>query len=281
MAQAAQNRVGLVGYGAIGSQLVQSLTDLENELENKIELVGVFDPYVEVAPSKVSTLQDLCELKPDLIVEAAGHAGLKECIKPILSSGIDLFIVSVGALGDDILLSELKELASQKGNGRFIISTGAIGGVDIFNAVKLAGKIETAEVISTKPAKNLLVPELDTQTKTALLQAKEPVVAYSGKVREALKLFPQSANVCATFGFATLGLDETKATLIGDPNQIQITHQLKVVGEAGSYEFTFSNKPSAKNPKTSAVVPYAVLRAIKTWSEFRSGFRNQSDYLFL
>lgn len=110
----------------------------------------------------------------------------------------------------------------------------------------------------------------------------EPVVVYSGKARGALKLFPQSANVCATFGLCTLGLDKTKATLIADPKETQVVHQLKLSGDAGDYELVFRNHPSTQNPKTSAVVAFAILKALRTWHHLtKNQPQPHTEYIFL
>lgn len=272
------NKVGLIGYGAIGSEIANSL--LASEIPN-IDLVGILDPFVDVPAKNVENLEALLALEPDLIVEAAGHLALKEYASSILDAGIDLLIVSAGALGDESLFSELKKISTAPKTGRLIISNGAIGGFDLINAAELAGKIQTAEIISTKPVENLNIPNLPEEIKNQLKDTKEPVIVYQGKVKDVLKLFPESANVCATFGLATLGFDETTATFIADPNQTEVIHQLKLTGESGSYEFVFQNNQSPKNPKTSAVVPFAVLQALRKWSYLNSSISGQPPYIFL
>lgn len=278
--------VGLIGHGAIGSQISESLNA---GLIQGVELIGVLDPFLEIPQKQVASIQvpgiqELCQLKPDLIMEAAGHIALQEYSETILRAGIDLLVASVGALGDEALMNRLLEISAEEKVGRFIISTGAIGGADIFEAVKLAGKIKTAEIVSIKPVGNLLVPELDAKVQEELRQATtQQVIVYSGKARDALELFPQSANVCATFGFATLGLDETKATIIGDPTQNQVVHQLKVSGESGDYELTFKNHASSMNPKTSAIVPFSILSALKSWNYWntKDAADRAAPYIFL
>lgn len=180
LAQAAPSSVGLIGYGAIGSQIGESLNA---DAVLGVELVGVFDLYISVPEkttrnqkiklNQVASIQDLCQLKPDLIIEAAGHLALIQCGAQVLQAGIDLLVVSVGALGDDSLLKQLRDISAKQGTGRLIISTGAIGGIDIFNAVKLAGKITSAEIISTKPVRNFMVPELDPKIQAQLEQAAQ------------------------------------------------------------------------------------------------------------
>ena len=87
-------------------------------------------------------------------------------------------------------------------------------------------------------------------------------MAFEGNARDACRLFPESANVFATLALATLGFEAVEARLIADPRAQRVEHVLRAVGEVGSYEFRFNNLPSAANPKTSAIVPWAVLRAL-------------------
>ncbi len=310
------NKVGLIGHGAIGREIASALLgkkELGNETEkepekkrftrekssdknfSELKLVGVFDPFASsIVPQKVASLEELCSRKPDIIIEAAGHDALVVFGAEILKKGIDLLVLSAGALGRkwgheekaESLMEEFQQVLGEKKSGRLLISTGAIGGLDILGAAKLAGKIASAEIISEKPARNLLVPELPKDVVAAIEAEIEkdkkgvsstPITAFSGNVRDAIELFPQSANVCATVGFATLGLDETKVTLIADAKLDTVIHQINLIGAVGTYELKFSNRPSEKNEKTSAVVPFSVLRALKHWAAFRAGSKNLND----
>jgi aspartate dehydrogenase len=37
---------------------------------------------------------------------------------------------------------------------------------------------------------------------------------------------------------------------------------VSAMGRAGSYEFVFRNRPIETNPRTSAITPYSVIRAL-------------------
>ena len=188
-------------------------------------------------------------------------------------------------------------------SGKLYITTGAIGGFDTLKAVALAGAIHRAEITSRKPAANLVRPWMAEALREELLaevsgkgrtasagkeetqgsgeaagsgegvarradtkaaRAAGEIIAFSGSAREACRLFPQSANVCATLSLATLGFDKTQATMVGDPARKRVRHEIRVEAESGVYEFAFENITSPSNPKTSAVVPYAVLRGLSS-----------------
>lgn len=322
-------RVGLLGHGAIGSAVAAGL---EAGKVEKAELAAVLDPWAPHPSLGVGSLPELLDVS-DVVVEAAGHDALREHGCEVRSAGVDLLVVSVGALADEELYkdllaaggldagkpdaggpdaSERQSLASPpNAGGRLYITTGAIGGFDTLKAVALAGAIHRAEITSRKPAANLVRPWMDEALRKKLLaeangrekaasagkageeggqsrggaatrgaDAKEAsaageIVVFSGPAREACRLFPQSANVCATLSLATLGFDKTQATMVGDPDRKRVRHEIRVEAESGIYEFAFENVTSPSNPKTSAVVPYAVLRGLSSLTDAasRDGFQ--------
>jgi len=256
----------LLGHGAIGTQVAKAL-----EAGNVLgaELAGVFDPW---APHPRKSVDSIAALLAgcDLVVEAAGHEALCAYGVAVRLSRTDLLVVSVGALADEKLLDDLRHPpASHQSQklGKLYISTGAIGGLDTLRAASLLGEIESVEMVSTKPAKNLIRPWMDDNLRQALAQGQEAVIAFSGPARQACALFPESANVCATAALAAIGFDRTQATLVGDPNRQTVRHEIKVEAESGRYGFTFENRTSPKNPKTSAIVPFSVVRALRALAE--------------
>ena len=335
-------RVGLLGHGAIGSAVAAGLKS--DKVENA-ELAAVLDPWAPHPSLGVGSLQELLDAS-DVVVEAAGHDALREHGCEVRAAGADLLVVSVGALADEQLYRDLlaaggsaagglaaggrQEAADAAGGlaaggwhdaadapktaGKLYITTGAIGGFDTLKAVALAGTITRAEIISRKPAANLVRPWMDEDLREELLaevsgkgraasagkevmqgsgetagsgevtarradtkaaKAAGEIIAFSGPAREACSLFPQSANVCATLSLATLGFDKTQATMMGDPARKLVRHEIRVEAESGVYEFAFENITSPSNPKTSAVVPYAVLRGLSSLADAvsRDGFQ--------
>ena len=273
-------RVGLLGHGAIGSAVAAGLE--AGKVENA-ELSAVLDPWAPHQSSGVGSLPELLDAS-DVVVEAAGHDALREHGCEVRAAGADLLVVSVGALADEELYKDLlaaggsavgglaagerQGAAEPVGTGgKLYITTGAIGGFDTLKAVALAGAIHRAEITSRKPAANLVQPWMDEALREELLaevSRESEIIAFSGPAREACRLFPQSANVCATLSLATLGFDKTQATMVGNPARKRVRHEIRVEAESGVYEFAFENITSPSNPKTSAVVPYAVLRGLSS-----------------
>lgn len=247
-------RVGLIGHGAIGSVIADGLA--AGTVDGAV-LGGVLDPLAPREGHVVASVEELLDTA-DLVVEAAGHSALASCAPPVRMAGTDLLVVSVGALADD----ELRAAVTAPAPGRVLLTTGAIGGFDTLRAAMLLGHLETVSITSTKPARNLIRDWMTSETLDALTAGRESVVVFEGTAREAARRFPESANVCATLALATVGLDATAARLVGDPAATTVRHVVAAEGAAGRYEFSFENHPSPANPKTSAITPYAVLRAL-------------------
>lgn len=254
MVEASHIAVGLIGHGAIGSVIADHL---ERGTVHGASLAAVLDPaapHPRFAVGDIDEILDRC----DLVVEAAGHGALAAYAPVIRERGVDLLVVSVGALADD----ELRAVVTTPAHGRVLLTTGAIGGFDTLRAAALLGGLDAVSITSTKPAANLVRDWMDGDLVAALATGTEPVVAFDGSARDAARRFPESANVCATLALATVGLDRTSARLVGDPSATTVRHTVRAAGAAGDYEFTFENRPSPTNPKTSAITPFAVLRAL-------------------
>ena len=89
-------RIGIIGYGTIGSYLVRKIG-----LEKDLSVGFVFDVVKEklsaLPPSLViASLEDARERKPDLVVEVAGQEWVKQNASVVLEFA-DLFIASAGA----------------------------------------------------------------------------------------------------------------------------------------------------------------------------------------
>jgi aspartate dehydrogenase len=242
-------RVGVIGKGAIGGTVARLL---ERGMAPGCIVSGVLVHR--------STAHDLDALlrRSDLVVEAAGHRALASHGPVVTGSGVDLLVVSVGALVDDDLRARL----AAGGSGRLLLSSGAIGGLDLLRAASLMGPL-TVTLESTKRPEVLLRPWMDERLVRELEAGRDRVEAFTGSAREAAVRFPESANVAATLGLATAGLDETRVTVIGDPEATSVHHVIRAAGPAGAYEISIENRPSPQNPRTSAITPYAVLRALR------------------
>jgi aspartate dehydrogenase len=246
-------RVGLIGHGAIGTVVAAEL------LSGRVagSTLSAVLTRSGTAPRRVDTVEGLIE-RSDVVVEAAGPHSVAKDGPSILEAGVDLLVVSVGALVDD----DLRErLCDPDLPGRLLVSAGAIGCLGLLRAARIMGSLERVELTTTKLPAALLATWMSSSTVSELRAGSHPVEVFSGTAREAVTLFPESVNVAATLALATVGFEQTKVTVIGDPSADRVRHVIEVEGDAGSYRFQIENTPSA-NPRTSAITPYNVVRAL-------------------
>ena len=266
--------VGIVGHGAIGSVVTGAL--VRGEVPG-CRLAGVLvGPTGRDVPEPVSTIDLLAECS-QVVVEAAGAEALATYGPPVVAAGVDLVVLSVGALVDDTLRARLLgdgdddpgglPGADDPGGsrGKVLLSAGAVGGLGLLRAAALLGDINRVRLRTEKLPGALDRPWMTPAERARLLGTDEPLTVFSGSARDAVIRFPQSANVSATLALATVGFDATHVDVVADPGARLVRHRIEVEADAGRYAFEIENRPSA-NPRTSAVTPYAVIRALRDLS---------------
>jgi aspartate dehydrogenase len=248
-------RVGLIGLGAIGRGVIHLLG-----AEDDVELVGalVADPGKSRArggPPIYGSLDDLLEQRPEVVVELAGHAALR-CHGPqVLRAGIDLIVVSVGALADPDVEVAIVE-AARAGSSRVIVASGAIGALDAIAAAAVCGGLTRVTQTTRKPARALLEP-------AEAAKLVEPRELFRGSAREGALRFPESINVAAAVSLAGIGLDRTEVRLIADPNVDRNSHEVVAQGDFGDLRFEIRNIPTDANPRTGRLVAMSIVHALR------------------
>ena len=207
----------------------------------------------------LTSLDELIALAPSLVVECAGHQAVRDNGVAILAAGIDLMIVSTGALAEPDVLDTLNEAATKSGS-RISIPAGAVAGLDGLTALKVAG-LTRVRYTSTKPPQawrgTIAEKSFD------LTKISEPTILFEGAAREAALKFPKNANIAATVALAGLGLDQTVIRLVADPAATGNSATLEAQSHIGSLTATMIAHPS-DNPKTSATTAYSLVHAIQS-----------------
>lgn len=245
-------RVGLIGLGSIGQDLT---TLVQERAADRIELVGavVQDLDKPDRPLPVfSTVDDVMAHNPDVFLEVAGHEGLKQHGVNVLSRGLDLYFVAVGALADAGFEAEL-HAAAERSAGQAIVVSGAIGALDAISGAAMGG-LDRVQHTVRKPPATLLGEEGASLT--------EPREIFRGSAREAALAYPESVNVSAAVSFAGIGLDRTTVTIMVDPEVTRNVHTVEAEGEFGSLRFEIQNIPSRRNPKSGALVAMSALKQL-------------------
>lgn len=250
-----RRKVGVVGAGAIGRAVLDVLARggvQGAELACVVNLQPV--PDVDVPQVSVRDAIHTC----DVIVECAGQAFVTQHAARILDAGVDLLVTSVGAFADQALLDHV--LAA--GPGRLLFTSGAVGGVDLLASAAVEAPMDRVTVTSRKLPDSLLQPWMDEATQERIRTTTEPLEIFRGPARVAARSFPRSLNVAATVAFAVGDFDLVEVTLVADPAAELTTHVIEAEGPTGHYRFEIANRPSPTNPRTSGVVPHAVLRSL-------------------
>ena len=246
-------RVGFIGLGTIGQGVVHLLDERGID---RIEIVGalVRDPSRprSVDTPLFATLDQLLALKPDVVVEIAGHDGLREHGPATLRAGFNLIAVSVGVLAHDEVHQALLD-AAEEGGTRMKVASGAIGALDAIAAARLGG-LERVTHTVRKPPSTLLGPD------AAPLSA--PQTVFSGFAREAAIKFPESVNVTAAVSLAGLGLDRTQVEIIADPGVTRNQHEITADGAFGQLRFEVRGIPTDENPRTGRLVAMSILSTL-------------------
>lgn len=247
--------MGLIGLGAIGQGVTRLL-----QPGDAIDIVGalVANPNKPRpgghGPRLCRRVEDVIALEPEVVVEAAGHAALR-CYGPlILRSGIDLLMVSVGALADPDSEAAIRAAASD-GKSQATVISGAIGALDSLAAASVRGLTSVTHT-TRKPPRNLLPAD-----EAASLRG--PRVLFDGSAREGVLRFPESVNVAAAVSLAGVGLDRTVLRVIADPGVDRNCHEVVAEGHFGRFTFQIDNIPSEENPRTGRLVAMSVVHALR------------------
>ncbi len=258
--EAPLRRIGLIGLGTVGRALARAL-EADPSCGGRIVGALVRPHQVrQTSPGFALTddLETLLAWQPDLIVEAAGQVALSVYGENVLRSGVELLILSIGALADATLYDRLVAVAMRSGT-RLSLASGAIAGLDALRAMRESGPV-SVWLTSTKR------PIAWQGTKASQLCDLEgvvmPVTFFEGNAAEAARTFPRNANLAAAVALAGAGFERTRVCLVADPNASGNISHLRAVSSTATLETTLVNQPS-DNPKTSRTAYLSVLAALR------------------
>jgi aspartate dehydrogenase len=261
----------MIGAGGIAGV---ALSTLVRELGAPLDHVSVLvrEPFVLQAQHMLDVAGDalagtrvvrteIAELlgdAPDVVAECASHSAVANFGPPILESGCDLIVISIGAIADDTLRARLEEAAG-RGGCRLLLPPGAVGGIDALAAARLSG---LKQVIYTgrKPPKAWRGTPAEALLDLEALQA--PQVFFEGSARSAARDYPLNANVAATLALAGIGFEQTQVRLVADPGITANVHEFTVSSACGEFNIRLEGRASATNPKTSLMAGYSLAREL-------------------
>jgi aspartate dehydrogenase len=260
----ASPRIAILGLGAIGRNLLASIqssilpgAQLAALVRSGSAASAEAVPGVEILTDSVSLLR----WKPDLAIECAGHEVVGSVVPPLLKAGVDVILVSLGALGD-AALRETLAVAAGAGKARLITVSGAIGGLDALAAARGAG-IRSVRYTGRKP------PQAWRGTPAEQLcdlhAIREATLVFEGSAADSARLYPKNANVTAAVALAGVGFEKTAVRMLADPSVTRNVHELEVEGDFGSFVIRLENNALPTNARTSWLAALSIEAELRNY----------------
>lgn len=253
-------RLGMIGHGAIGRAVVAAAR--ADALGPGIELVAVLVQRPRADGDEPLLTHDprrFLGLRPDAVLECAGHQAVREHGVRCLEAGADLVLTSIGALVDEAERVRLYD-AAEAAQRRLIIASAGIGALDILAAAAVGG-LERVVVTVRKDPSAWYGTAAEALCDLATLAA--PLTLFDGSVREGTARYPQNVNISAAAALAGLGLDRTRLVIVVDPAIRRHVVEIEAAGAFGRFSFTEEVEPTADNPKTGKLVAMALIKTLR------------------
>src|SRR5690625_880279 len=255
-------KIGLIGGGAIAHFLLETIAAQENStLKITDILVRDREKYKSLTEKYDITLHTNIEqflAEPvDIVVEAATVEAV-EIYLPYVLSKKDAVVISIGAFVDQGFFQRMTGLA--KAHERTIyLPSGAIGGLDLLQHAHALDGLHDVSLTTRKPAHTL--------TAEKIIEEK---IIFQGTAEEAIQQFPKNINVAIVLSLATIGIKQTKVSIIADPQAENNEHRIDATGEFGTMSLTVTNEPLPTNPNTSYL---AALSLFSTLSNLNTSIK--------
>ncbi|MBO0684300.1 MAG: alpha/beta fold hydrolase [Candidatus Dormibacteraeota bacterium] len=259
---AAPLKIGVCGPGTLGRQIIEGVG---LGLAGPAQVVAVAcrteggAALAELAGKLGATLtkdpEQLPQLGAEVVVEAAGPEVARRYLAAWIAGGVDVLLLSVGALADPKFEADIRRRLRRSGR-RVLVPAGAVSGADTLAAAAAAG-LDHINLTTVKP-----FGALDEATDAST------GVVFRGSAREAAAAFPRNMNVAATLALAASASGaEVGVELIADRSAERNCHRLTAWGAFGRMETVTENLPSPGNPKTSYLAGLSALAALRRLRE--------------
>ena len=208
-----KKRIGLIGFGQIGSFLYR---EIGSHPEFGLEVAFVHEAIKERVAAlpgeiRLERMEDFGKFGVDLVAEVA-HPDAVRSYGPLILGETDFFMLSVTAMADPSVEERLRGLARSKGRKLYIAHGAAVGldgiqdGRDTWEKVTITMKKHPGNISFDCAGGHWDPAGIDRET-----------VIYDGPTRGICPLFPKNVNSHATLALAGIGLDRTRSVLVADP----------------------------------------------------------------
>lgn len=257
-----KKKIAVIGYGAL-SKIFLDLFKIH--LANDYDINGILiknqdkrNDAISLGYNTYGNLEELFLDKPDYVAEFASASAIKEYSIEILNKGINLIIVSVGALEDENFYKEIKNAAINSGAEIFVAS-GAIGGFDLMRTFALDSSAQAKIQTSKSPKSWDGAPYLENIT----LSKSNKEIIFQGNAKEAIKGFPKNVNVAVATSIAVSGVENTQVELISVPEAKGNTHKISLESQVAKATIEITAKKDLNNPKSSVITAWSVVALLK------------------
>ena len=252
-------KVGIIGYGAIAKFVATALPSIDAQLVLVIARAPRFGAAREALGTGIKVVDCLGSERPDVVVDCAGHPGLQQHGADILSAGVPLITVSIGALADAALHDKLT-CAARAGGTTLRLSSGAIGSLDAIASARF-GLLATVTYVGRKPPEGWRGSRAETVIDLNDLGGRA-VTHFKGSARDAAFLYPKNANVAAAVALSGIGFDDTRVELVADPAIETNIHEIHASGDFGEMHYTIQGKTLPGSTRSSALAAMSVVKML-------------------
>jgi len=256
-----------VGCGAIGTALAEAI---ERDDGRRARIVALADADPRAAQTlrrhlagrpAIVSLPELIR-RSTLVIEAASGSIAARVARLALASHRDVLIMSTGGL----LTDTSWQRAARRSRGRLVAPSGALAGIDATKAMAI-GRIRRIRLTTTKPPRALTAAPWVHTHRWDLSRLRARKTLFEGPPADAVKAFPQNANVAATLALAASSSrsrpPRITVRIVADPSLRANRHEVDVEGDCGRLHTLIESRPSVKNPKTSEVAIRSALAALE------------------
>ena len=259
--------LGLIGTGAIGGLVLEALAAKRIPYDRAVVLVRSRRPDTEervslAGGSIVADVSQLVSARPAVVLEAAGHEAVRAYALPIVKAGLNMILMSSGALADETVRTPLEDAARQNG-ATIWLPSGGVGGLDALAAAKALGDLERVTHRTIKRPEGLNTAPYVLERGLLREPLSEPLVVYRGPAREAVGPFPQNVNIAAAVSIAGIGFDRTQVEIVADPSTPRSVHEIRAEGRFGMFTLRFENAMDPANPRTSRLAELSAVAALQ------------------